>query len=80
MAKKSDIKKIGGGEWSYSENVKKHFFNPKNVLLVDPKKDEFDAEGAVGSPACGDVMRMWIGVDPKTKKILSKIKKIKSEF
>ncbi|MFC1756586.1 iron-sulfur cluster assembly scaffold protein [Patescibacteria group bacterium] len=49
-----------GLDWQYSETVKKHFFNPQNVLLVDPKSGEFDAEGEVGSPACGDVMKMWI--------------------
>ncbi len=66
-----------GGEWIYSEAVKDNFFKPKNILLRDPKKGEFDAEGTVGSPACGDVMKMWIkftptkasGVDPKTRRI-----------
>ncbi len=56
-------------EWIYSENVKKHFFHPKNLLLKEPKKGEFDAEGAAGSPACGDVMKMWLKVDPKTQRI-----------
>lgn len=69
MTNKPDIKKEGAGEWQYSEKVKKHFFDPQNVLLVDPKEGEFDAEGEVGSPACGDVMRMWIKVDSKSKKI-----------
>ncbi len=56
-------------EWIYSETVKDNFFKPKNILLKDPKKGEFDAEGTVGSPACGDVMKMWIKVDPKTRRI-----------
>lgn len=68
-------------EWIYSETVKEHFFHPRNILLKDPKKGEFDAEGAVGNPACGDVMKMWIkftptkasGIDPKT----TRIKKLK---
>lgn len=56
-------------EWIYSEMVKKHFFNPQNILLKNPKAGEFDAEGKVGSPACGDVMKMWLKVDPKTKRV-----------
>jgi NifU-like protein involved in Fe-S cluster formation len=59
--------------WQYSDKVKEHFFHPKNVLLRDPKSAEFDAGGVVGSPACGDIMRMCIKIDPKTKRI----KKIK---
>ena len=54
-------------EWIYSETVKNHFFNPRNILLREPKPGEFDAESIVGSPACGDVMKMWIKVDPKTR-------------
>lgn len=56
-------------EWVYSKIVKKHFYNPKNFLAKDPKPKDFDAEGQVGSPQCGDVMKIWIKVDPKTKKI-----------
>ena len=58
-----------GINWQYSDKVKGHFFSPKNILLRDPKKGEFDAEGEVGSPACGDIMHMWIRIDKKTKKI-----------
>lgn len=49
-----------GINWQYSEKVKEHFFKPRNVLLGEPEPGEFDAEGEVGSPACGDVMKMWI--------------------
>lgn len=64
-------------EWYYSEKVKKHFFHPKNILIKDPKLGEFDAEGEVGSAACGDVMKMWVklaptrasGINPKTNRI-----------
>ncbi len=56
-------------EWIYSAVVKDNFFKPKNILLRKPKRGEFDAEGEVGSPACGDVMKMWIKVDPKTRRI-----------
>lgn len=67
---KSKIKKIKDVDnWVYSNKVKEHFFKPKNLLLKDPKKGEFDAEGQVGSPQCGDVMKMWIKVDSKTERI-----------
>lgn len=65
----ADVKKEGSGEWYYSELVKDHFFKPRNVLLKNPKPGEYDAEATIGAPVCGDVMRMWLGVDPKTKRI-----------
>ena len=49
-------------KWVYSDIVKDHFFNPRNLLPHDPAEGEFDAIGMVGSPACGDVMKMWIKV------------------
>jgi NifU-like protein involved in Fe-S cluster formation/bacterioferritin-associated ferredoxin len=52
--------------------VKSHFFNPRNLLWKIPNEREskkFDAEGLVGSPACGDVMRVWLNIDPKTERI-----------
>ena len=70
MAKKSKTKKAlkiadvvnesTGEGWVYSNVVKNHFFNPQNLLLENPKPGEFDAEGQIGAPQCGDVMRMWI--------------------
>lgn len=56
-------------EWIYSKTVKGHFFHPRNILLTDPKPAEFDAEGEVGNPACGDMMKMWIKIDPKTLRV-----------
>lgn len=56
-------------EWIYSEKVKEHFFNPRNILLKDPEPGKFDAEGEVGSAACGDVMKMWMKIEPKTERI-----------
>jgi NifU-like protein involved in Fe-S cluster formation len=55
--------------WYYSDLVKDHFFHPRNFLKKDPKPGEFDAEGQVGNFKCGDIMKMWIKVDPKTEKI-----------
>ncbi len=49
-------------EWIYSETVKDHFFNPRNLLKGDETKFVADGIGEIGSPACGDVMKMWIKV------------------
>lgn len=48
--------------WVYSEAVKDHFLNPRNILAGEIKKEDFDGLGEVGSPACGDVMRVAIKV------------------
>lgn len=56
-------------DWYYSDKVKDHFFHPKNFASEDPKEGEYDAMGEVGSFACGDIMKMWIKVNPKTKRI-----------
>ena len=72
-AKKSKpdiVNERSGENWVYTKEVKDHFFNPRNLLLEDPDASKFDAEGVVGSPACGDVMRIWIKVDPKKDKII----------
>ena len=65
-----------GEKWYYSEIVKEHFFHPKNILLEEPREGEpayrtgrYDAVGMVGSPACGDMMKMWIKVDKKTERV-----------
>jgi len=53
-------------KWFYSKTVKEHFFNPKNVLKTEKDVRAFekkaDAVGQVGSPVCGDVMKVWIVV------------------
>ncbi|MDD4995097.1 MAG: iron-sulfur cluster assembly scaffold protein [Patescibacteria group bacterium] len=66
---KSDL--VRGEEvWLYSERVKDHFFNPRNVMTEDLLNNyQADGIGEVGSPACGDMMRVWIKVDPVTRKI-----------
>lgn len=58
-----------GEEWLYSPTVKDHFFNPRNFLVKDPEKGEFNAQGEVGGIACGDVMSMWLKIDAKEDKI-----------
>jgi len=58
-----------GSGWIYSKRVKEHFFDPKNLLKGDPDQYKADGVGYVGSPACGDMMKMWIKIDPKTDRI-----------
>lgn len=50
--KKDVINKFTAEAWAYTKEVKEHFFKPKNLLLEDPQKAKYDAEGIVGSPAC----------------------------
>jgi NifU-like protein involved in Fe-S cluster formation len=54
--------------WLYSQTVKEHFLNPKNVLW-DEKNYRADGEGTAGNPLCGDVMMVWLKIDPKTQRI-----------
>lgn len=63
------VSPYAGQAWVYSDVVKDHFFHPRNLLQKDPKPGEYDAVGQVGSPACGDVMRIWLKVDKKTERI-----------
>ncbi len=48
---------------AYSEKVIDHYENPRNVGSFD-KNDDTVATGMVGAPACGDVMKLQIKVDP----------------
>ena len=49
----------------YSNVLIKHFERPKNVGSFD-KKLENVGTAIVGAPACGDVMKLQIKVNPKT--------------
>ena len=59
-------------DWLYSDIVKDHFFNPRNILL-DDKDYKGDGIGVTGSPLCGDMMAVWIKVD-KDKKTITECK------
>ena len=50
---------------AYSEKVIEHYENPRNVGGFDAA-DEGVATGMVGAPACGDVMKLQIKVNPST--------------
>ena len=49
---------------AYSEKVIDHYENPRNVGKFDI--DDTVGTGMVGAPACGDVMKLQIKVDPIT--------------
>ena len=51
----------GGFDWMYSDVVKDHFMNPRNIL---EDKDSYDADGwgTVGNIKCGDQMLIAIRV------------------
>lgn len=69
--KRGDVSsKNGAQSWFYSDIVKDHFFSPRNFLKDDHDTSRFNAIGKVGSPACGDELRVWLVVDPQTEKIL----------
>jgi nitrogen fixation NifU-like protein len=50
---------------AYSDKVIDHYEHPRNVGSFD-KGDGSVGTGMVGAPACGDVMKLQIKVDPAT--------------
>jgi nitrogen fixation NifU-like protein len=50
---------------AYSEKVIDHYENPRNVGGFD-QTDHAVGTGMVGAPACGDVMKLQIRVNPAT--------------
>ncbi|MFN4115911.1 MAG: Fe-S cluster assembly scaffold IscU [Inhella sp.] len=50
---------------AYSDKVVDHYENPRNVGSF-AKGDDTVGTGMVGAPACGDVMKLQIKVNPAT--------------
>ena len=50
---------------AYSSKVIDHYENPRNVGSFE-KGDDSVGTGMVGAPACGDVMKLQIKVNPDT--------------
>ena len=49
--------------WEYTDKVKDHFLNPRNVgIIEDP-----DGMGEVGSMACGDALKLFFKLDENKK-------------
>ena len=53
---------------AYSKQLIDHYENPRNVGSMN-KEDPNVGTGLVGAPACGDVMKLQIKVNPETKVI-----------
>ncbi|MDR2403493.1 MAG: iron-sulfur cluster assembly scaffold protein [Spirochaetaceae bacterium] len=49
-------------DWLYSDTVKDHFTNPRNVLLGDEAAFPADARGQTGNIKCGDQMLMLLQI------------------
>ena len=49
----------------YTDTVMDHFMHPRNVGEIP----DADGVGQVGNAKCGDIMRMYIQVDPETQVI-----------
>lgn len=47
--------------WDYTDKVKEHFTNPKNVGMIE----NADAIGEAGSLVCGDMLKLYLKVDEK---------------
>jgi NifU-like protein len=45
--------------WEYTDKVKDHFLNPRNVGEIE----NADAVGEVGSMACGDALKLYLKLD-----------------
>ena len=45
--------------WDYTDKVKEHFLNPRNVGDIQ----DADAVGEVGSLACGDALKLFLKLD-----------------
>jgi len=52
--------------WDYTEKVKEHFLNPRNVGNIE----DADAVGEVGSLACGDALKLFLKLDEQKERIV----------
>ncbi len=56
--------------WEYTDKVKEHFLNPRNVGEIE----NADGVGEVGSLACGDALKLTIKVDENERIVDAKFK------
>jgi nitrogen fixation NifU-like protein len=50
-------------DWLYSDTVKEHFTNPRNVLMEDESVFPANARGQTGNIKCGDQMLMLLRIE-----------------
>jgi len=50
-------------DWLYSDTVRDHFTNPRNVLMEDEAAFAANAKGQTGNIKCGDQMLMLLKID-----------------
>jgi len=50
-------------DWMYSDTVREHFTNPRNVLTEDEAVFAANAKGQTGNIKCGDQMLMLLKID-----------------
>jgi NifU-like protein len=56
--------------WEYTDKVKDHFLNPRNVGEIE----DADGVGEVGSLACGDALKLTLKLDDEKKIVDAKFK------
>ncbi len=56
--------------WEYTDKVKEHFLNPRNVGEIE----DADGVGEVGSLACGDALKLTFKVDENERIVDAKFK------
>jgi NifU-like protein len=56
--------------WEYTDKVRNHFFNPRNVGEIE----DADGTGEVGSLACGDALRLTFKLDKNGRIVDAKFK------
>jgi NifU-like protein len=49
--------------WDYTDKVKEHFLNPRNVGVIE----NADGVGEVGSLSCGDALTLYFSVDDQNR-------------
>ena len=64
----AEVNETTGRKFIYSDIIEDHFFNPRNILKNENDAKRFDTIGEIGSPACGDVMKVYLKI--KDNKII----------
>lgn len=59
----SELKSNDVVGWIYSDIVKDHFLHPRNFIEGEEPSWEWNGKGEMGSPACGDVMKVWVQIN-----------------